>query len=141
MGVLDRIFGKAKAAAELDMVKLLTDMDNPVAKKQFTKTMEMFHDIYKDKIAELSAAIESRITERNALIAEMAECLSEYVGICAKRNAEPLYGRDARQLGREDGFSFASSDSEFEDAQDKAREVCMKALNAGILKEMPYYLR
>ena len=75
-----------------------------------------------------------------AIIFTLAECLAEYASCVSSLNSEPLYGRDARNAGVEDGWCAAPEDYELQQARENARIACEEAVKFGLLAEIPYDL-
>ena len=75
-----------------------------------------------------------------AIVLNLAECLAEYASCVSSLNSEPLYGRDARNAGVEDGWCAAPEDYELQQARENARIACEEAVKFGLLAEIPYDL-
>jgi hypothetical protein len=75
------------------------------------------------------------------IVSEMADALEEFAERAAKINAQPIYGRDARNVGCADGTCARPDEDDWENAYRRACEAVDEAVEAGLLKERPYSLR
>jgi hypothetical protein len=85
--------------------------------------------------------LQEQLENAKDIMQKMVEALDDFLSIAKRRNSEPMYGRDARNIGVEDGYSFAPQDYDYEEAQSKARSACYEAFEAGLIKELPYEFR
>jgi hypothetical protein len=81
-----------------------------------------------------------KLEKAKEIIHEMTEALGDYASICRRLDSEPLYGRDARNVGVEDGYSFAPGNYELERAKERAIDACRAAKDAGLINDIPYDL-
>lgn len=85
-------------------------------------------------------SLQEQLDYAKTIMQKMVDALEDFLSITKRRDNEPMYGRDANNLGVPDGYSTAPDDYEYEAAQSKAREVCYEALEAGLIEKLPYYL-
>jgi hypothetical protein len=84
---------------------------------------------------------EDKLEKAKEIITNMAEALSDFVSIFQRLGSTPVYGRDARNMGVEDGYSVAPNDYAIELAKENAIDACREAKLAGLIDDVPYYLQ
>lgn len=83
---------------------------------------------------------EYNLDKAKEIMERMANAIDNLVDIMGRVDAQPYYGRDARNLGVEDGYSIAPRESEINEAKAEAYNVCREAQEAGFIEKIPYHL-